>query len=128
MNLGFSRVLAIVFGTALPLLGMVRNLMLEPDAGSFFPDLVAGAFLLVGAWRVGVSPHSGQRFLAAAWGLTIGLFYADLHDQIEAMYRPVIVEAPTPFIPPELAIAASGFGLLMAILGLIGCLRSTRKS
>src|SRR5262245_60647255 len=118
MNLGFSRVLAIIFGVALPLLGIVRNWTSEQDAATFFADLVAGAFLLVAAWRLKVSAHSGQRFLAAAWGLTIGLFYSSLYVQAQGVWKPVTEEPP---LPLEFSIAVSSFGLLMAILGLIAC-------
>jgi hypothetical protein len=125
MDLGFSRTLAIIFGTALPLLGIVRMFTgTSGDPTGFFVDLVNGAFLLVGAWRVGVVAHSGQRFLAAAWGLTVGLFYASLQAQIQAMSKPSVIETP---IPPEWAAAGTGFGLLLSIIGLITCLRSTRK-
>jgi hypothetical protein len=123
MNLGFSKVLAIIIGTALPLLAIVRSWTAGGDAASFFADLLAGAFLLVGAWRVSISPHSGQRFLAAAWGLTMGLFYSSLYMQALAFWKPVTDE-----IPLEFSIAVTGFGLLIAILGLIACLKSTRKS
>ena len=124
MNLGFSKTLAVIFGTALPLLGIVRNFTTQADAAVFFVDLIAGAFLLVGAWRVGVASHSGQRYLAAAWGLTIGLFYSSLYTQIQMLSQPALVEPP---IPPVWALGATGFGLLLSILGLIACLRSIRK-
>ena len=124
MNLGFSKTLAIIFGTALPLMAIVRNFAAQTDPAGFFVDLIAGAFLLVGAWRVGVVPHSGQRFLAAAWGLTIGLFYSSFYAQWLMMSNPVSVEPP---IPPGYALAATALGLFVAILGLIASLRSIRK-
>jgi len=125
MNLGFSRTLAIIFGTALPLMAFVRMLTAtNRDPVGFFADLIAGAFLLVGAWRAGEVPHSGQRFLAAAWGLTIGLLYSSLYAQIQTMWSPSIVEPP---ISPEWAVAATSLVLLVAVIGLIACLRSARK-
>ena len=124
MNLGFSKTLAIILGTALPLLGIVRNFTAQADPAAFFVDLIAGAFLLVGAWRVGVAAHSGQRYLAAAWGLTIGLFYSSFYAQIQMLSKPVLVETP---IPPVWGVVGTGFGLFVAILGLIACLRSIRK-
>jgi hypothetical protein len=124
MNLGFSKTLAIIFGTALPLLGIVRSFTTQADPVGFFVDIVAGAFLLLGAWRVSVSAHSGQRYLAAAWGLTIGLFYSELYAQVRTMSKPAMVN---PMIGPEWSVAATGIGLLIAIIGLIACLRSIRK-
>jgi hypothetical protein len=124
MNLGFSKTLAIIVGTALPLLGIVRTRLAPSDPVDFFEDLIAGAFLLVGAWRVGVAPHSGQRYLAAAWGLTIGLFYYDLYTQIQALSKPVIGDVT---FGPEWSVAAAGIELIIAIVGLITCLRSTRS-
>jgi hypothetical protein len=124
MNLGFSKTLAIIFGTALPLLAIVRNFTTQSDPVGFFVELVAGSFLLISAWRVGMVAHSGQRFLAAAWGLTVGLFYSSLYAQWLMMSKPPLVEPP---IPPGYALAATGLGLVVAILGLITCLRSIRK-
>ena len=126
MNLGFSKTLAIIFGTALPLLGIVRFFITQNDPAVFFVDLIAGTFLLVGAWRVGEAAHSGQRYLAAAWGLSIGLLYSSLYAQVQLIYRPITLDVPS----SELEIAATiltAFGLFMASLGLIACLRSARK-
>ena len=127
MNLGFSKTLALIFGTALPLMGIVRSFIAKGDPAGFFEDLIAGAFLLFGAWQVGISKHSGQRYLAAAWGLVLGLLYSDLYAQIQAITVPQIVEVRTP-IPPGYGIAISVLSLLCAAVGLITCLRSTRKN
>ena len=125
MNLGFSRTLAFIYGTAMPLLGFVRILTsTNRDPVGFFVDLVAGAFLLIGAWRVGVVPHSGQRFLAAAWGLTVGLLFTSLYGEIQSMWTPAMVESP---IPPEGVVAGLSLAFLGAVIGLITCLRSIRK-
>jgi hypothetical protein len=125
MDLGLSRTLAFIYGTALPLLGFVRMLTgTNRDPVGFFVDLVAGAFLLVGAWRVGVAAHSGQRYLAAAWGLTVGLLFTALYGEIQSMWVPAMVESP---IPPEGVVAGISLALLGAVIGLITCLRSIRK-
>jgi len=125
MDIGFSKTLAFIYGTALPLLGFVRILTAtDRDPVSFFVDLIAGAFLLVGAWRVSVVPHSGQRFLAAAWGLTVGLLFTALNEQIQTMSTPAAIAGE---IPPELVVAGMGIAFLGAVTGLINCLRSIRK-
>ena len=125
MDLGFSRMLAFIYGTALPLLGFVRMLTAtNRDPVGFFVDLIAGAFLMVGAWRVGVTAHSGQRYLAAAWGLTVGLLFSSLYREIQSMWVSAMVESP---IPPEGVVAGIGLALFGAVIGLITCLRSIRK-
>jgi hypothetical protein len=125
MNIGFSRTLAIIFGVGLPMLGIVRHwTSANGDPSGFFVDLLNGAFLLFGAWKVGEKERSGQRFLAAAWGLTIGLYYSSLAEQIDKLKIVELVEAP---ISPEWVLAATSLGLLIAVIGLISSLRSTRK-
>jgi len=125
MNVKFSRTLAIIFGILLPLLGIVRNWTTpKGDMGGFFADLAAGGLLLYGVWRVAEKERSGQRFLAAGWGLTVGLMYASLEQQIEALYAGTVAEAP---IPAEWAVALTGTGFLLSIVGLISGLRSTKK-
>lgn len=125
MNVKLSRALAVVFGIALPALGVVRNWTLpNGDVAGFLVDLATGALLLFGAWKVGEKERTGQRFLAAAWGLTIGLFYSSLANQISQMWSGEAVEAP---ISQEWTVVATSVGLILAIVGLISGLRSTRN-
>jgi len=125
MDVKFSRTLAIIFGVLLPLLGIVRNWTTpKGDAAGFFVDLAAGGMLLYGVWRVAEKERSGQRFLAAGWGLTVGLIYASLEQQVEALYAGTVAEAP---IPAEWSVALTAFGLLLSIVGLVSGLRSTKK-
>ena len=50
MDIGLSRTLAIILGSALPLLGFVRQSTNEnADAASFLIDLALGILLLYGA-------------------------------------------------------------------------------
>ena len=124
MNVGFSRWVAIAFGVLIPLLGIVKNWTeTKQDAFGFFADILLGTFLLFGAWKVGQNERSGQRFLSAAWGLTCGILYATLVNQVNAFDAPE--QGDTLFGPASAATAAS-LGLLIAIVGLISSLKSTR--
>lgn len=125
MKLGFSRWLAILFGALVVLLAAVRNWTVEQrDAAGFFADFISAAFLLFGAWKVGQNEHSGKRYLAAAWGLTCGLFYTSLVNQVKVLGTPQLIE---PEIGPEWIALGTGFGLLIAIAGLLTSLGSSRS-
>lgn len=125
MNVGFSRWLAVAFGVLLPLLGIVRNWTDEQrDAPAFFANLAAGTFLLFAAWKVGHKERVGRRYLAAAWGIACGMFYASLATQLRTIGSP---EQANLTIGSEWAAGATGVGLLVAVVGLISSLGSTQK-
>jgi hypothetical protein len=125
MGIGFSRTLAIILGTALPLLGFIRQATTtNADAPSFVIDLVLGIFLLYGAWKVGEKKHTGQRYLAAAWGMTVGVFYYTLAAQITRLNKGELFAVT---IPLEWLVVAAGLGLVVAMAGLITSLRSIKK-
>ncbi|MFL6468002.1 MAG: hypothetical protein ACJ72Z_08600 [Pyrinomonadaceae bacterium] len=125
MSTGFSRWLAILFGVLIPLLGIVRNWTMEKqDVTAFFVDILTGTFLLFSAWKVGQKERTGRRYLAAAWGLTCGLFYSGLANQITEMQKPAALVEPT--IGPEWIVMGTGTALLLALAGLITSLKSTR--
>lgn len=125
MNAKFSRNLAVFFGFAIPLLGIVRHWStLQNDAFAFFIDLFNGGFLLYGAWRFGEKEHTGQRYLSAAWGFTCAMFYSSLLSQIDQIRKGDPVAAP---LSPEWVAAVTGVGLFVVIVGLITSLRSIRK-
>ncbi len=124
-GVALSRWLAVLFGLAIPMLGVVRNrITSQTDPLSFFVDLVTGGFLLYGAWRVGQSERSGQRFLSAAWGLACGILYSSLVLQIEIIRKSEVSEAP---LRPEWVAALTGLGLVAMLVGLITSLRSTKR-
>ncbi len=125
MNVRLSKMLAYIFGIGLPVLGIVRNWTLpNGDPAGFFIDLAAGGFLLYGAWKTGEKERSGQRYLAAGWGLTVGLIYAGIEEHVRNLGKEQALAAP---IAPEWVIGAAGLALVAAIGGLITSLRSTRK-
>jgi hypothetical protein len=125
MKLGFSRWLAILFGFVILLMAAVRNWTVQQhDPAGFFADFTSAAFLLFGAWKVSENEHSGKRYLAAAWGLTCGLFYASLVNQMNVLGTPQLIE---PVIGPEWIALGTSFGLLIAIAGLITSLGSSRS-
>lgn len=125
MNVGFSRWLAIAFGVLIPLLGIVKNWTdAKPDVTGFVADIALGTFLLFGAWKVGENERSGQRFLSAAWGLTCGLLYESLVSQLNALVTSG--QDDTLFGTFAASATAASLGLLIAIVGLISSLKSTR--
>ena len=127
MNLGFGASLAYVMGVLLPVLGIVRNWTAnETDPGAFFADLLCGGLLLFGAAKTRQRPHTGQRFLSAAWGLTFGIFYASLMLQLQPKTSG-IADAQG-FIPEEYLIVPTIVGLLIAVIGLFVSLRSIHSN
>ena len=124
MNVGLSSTLAFIIGALLPILGVVRNwTMTESDPAAFFADLMAGGLLLFGAAKTRQRVHTGQRFLSAAWGLTFGLLYSNLIAQLGPSPTGIHAEAD---IPNEWLIIPTIAGLLVAFVGLLASLRSTR--
>jgi hypothetical protein len=125
MNLGFSTSLAFVLGALLPVLGMVRIwTMPDAEAGSFFADLLSGGMLLFGAVQTRNRAHTGQRFLAAGYGLTFGIFYTSLIDQLQPKSGSSL--QPEGDIPTEWMIVPAIIGLMLAGVGLLASLRSIR--
>jgi hypothetical protein len=126
MNLGFGASLAYVMGVLLPVMGVVRNWTAnDSDIGAFFADLLCGGLLLFGAVKTGQRPHTGQRFLSAAWGLTVGIFYASLMQQLQPKANGII--AVEGYIPEEYLIVPTIVGLLIALVGLMVSLRSIHQ-
>ena len=121
MTLDFSRRLAIVAGIFLPLAETVRrwhqlvHLSMWP---AWLDDVLLGAFLLYGAWRVGRDHVTGQRFLAAAWGCACGMGYFSFFGQLSRLDLPDPSSLPSAWV-----VAAKGVGLLLAIAALIASLR-----
>jgi hypothetical protein len=126
MNLGFSASLAFVLGVLLPILGLVRSwTMSDPDASTFIADLMCGGMLLLAAVKTRQRAHTGQRFLAAAYGLTFGMFYSGLMFQLRPRVEPVA--RPDGSIPEEWMIVPTIVGLLITGVGLLTSLRSIRS-
>lgn len=125
MNLGFSSSLAFVLGILLPVLGLVRGATAtDADLPAFFADLICGGMLLFGAVKTRQRAHSGQRFLAAAYGLTFGVFYSSVMVQLQPRIGGI---APAEGdIPSEVMIVPTVLGLLVAGIGLLTSLRSIR--
>ena len=84
MPIKFSRCLALVGGSVLPLAETIRRWSTWRESpANLFDDYFIGAFLLYGAWRVGKDPRSGQRYLAAAWAFACGMGYFSFFRQLE---------------------------------------------
>ena len=123
MNLGFSASLAFVLGVLLPVLGLVRSWSTDDtSAWAFIADVISGGMLLLGAVKAKQRPHSGQRFLTAAYGLTFGIFYSSLVYQMQP--RNDIIVRPDGLIPAEMMIFPTIAGLLVSGVGLLISLRS----
>jgi hypothetical protein len=126
MTIQFSRRLAIVLGILTPVAETVRRWSTwKQNPASLFDDYILGAFLLYGAWRVGRNVHSGQRFLAAAWGFTCGTAYLSFFGQLDRLRAGEVDPAP---IASKWVLLIKGVGFALAILALVVSLRRNLKS
>jgi hypothetical protein len=126
MNLTFSRRLALVFGASLPLIETIRRWKQLGDFHfwpSWLDDVLLGAALLYGAWRVAKDVETGRPWLAAAWGLTCGIAYNSFFGQLAHMDQPDPSALPSTWV-----IGVKGVGILLAIVALVGSLRQARQS
>lgn len=121
MNLRLSRNLAILLGIITPVLETIRRWHTwRENPPAFFDDFILGGLLLYGAWRVAQNAESGQKFLTAAWGFTLGMVYAGLTWQLEQ----VRLGNPDPAPVPTFWVAViKGIGFALSILGLVTSLR-----
>ena len=121
MNILFSRNLAVFLGIVSPLLETIRRSHTWQDnPPAFFDDYILGGLLLYGAWRVGKDAHTGQRFLAAAWGFSLGMIYSSFIWQLEQMRLGAIDPAP---ISSGWVAVIKGIGFILIIVGFATSLR-----
>ncbi|HVI72865.1 MAG TPA: hypothetical protein VM656_15430 [Pyrinomonadaceae bacterium] len=121
MTIQFSRRLAIVLGILTPIAETVRRWSTwQKDPASLFDDYILGAFLLYGAWRVGKSVYSGQRFLAAAWAFTCGMAYLSFFGHMARLRAGEVDPAP---IASKWVLMIKGVGLGLSVLALVVSLR-----
>lgn len=121
MTIILSKNLAIVIGAITPLLETVRRWSTwQEDPPSFFDDFLLGGLLLYGAWRVSKEPVSGQRFLAAGWGVALGMVFLSFFGQLRMLREGTVDPAP---ISSEWVAIIKGIGFLIVILGFITSLR-----
>ena len=121
MNLTFSRRLALVFGVSLPIIETIRRWQQLGDFHmwpSWLDDILLGAALLYGAWRVAKDVEKGRAWLAAAWGLTCGIAYNSFFGQLAHLDQPDPSSVPAMWV-----VGIKGVGSLLAILALVGALR-----
>src|SRR5262245_45186234 len=124
MSIRFSRCLAFVLGLVAPVLETIRRWSTWQDnPAALFDDYVLASFLLYGAWRVGKDPVSGQRFLAAGWGVAFGMVFLSFFGQLNALRTGEVDPAP---IASEWVLAVKGLGFLLVIIGLVSSWRNIR--
>jgi len=117
LTIRFSRRLAIIAGILAPLAETVRRWSTWQEwPPNFFDDYLMGALLLYGAWRTGRDVRSGQRFLAAAWGLACGFGYYSFFGQLQSMGRHEVDPAP---ISSAWVAVIKGVAWAFAILALV---------
>jgi hypothetical protein len=81
-----SIALAVAFGIFLPAADTVRRWHTwRDDPVTLLDDYVLGAVLLSAAWFAGRNPRKGQRFLACAWGITLGVGYGGIVGQLRRL-------------------------------------------
>jgi hypothetical protein len=121
MTLTFSRRLALIYGTALPIIETIRRWQQLDDFRmwpAWLDDVLLGAALLYGAWRVTRNVESGRPWLAAAWGLTCGIAYNSFFGQLAHLDQPDPSALPSTWV-----VGIKGVGILLAIVALAGSLR-----
>jgi hypothetical protein len=121
MTITFSRNLAIVIGIVTPVLETIRRWSTWTEyPPAMLDDYFIGGFLLYGAWRVSKNAVSGQRFLAAAWRVGLGMVFLSFFGQLRQMQLGEVDPAP---VSTEWVAVIKGIGLLIVIVGLITSLR-----
>lgn len=126
MNLTFSRRLALVYGVSLPIIETIRRWKQLGDFRmwpSWLDDVLLGAALLYGAWRVAKEVEKGRPWLAAAWGLTCGIAYNSFFGQLARLDQPDPSALPAAWV-----VGIKGVGTLLAIVALAGSLRHASRS
>ena len=121
MNLIFSRRLALVYGVSLPIVETIRRWQQLGDLRvwpSWLDDLLLGAALLYGAWRVSQNVDTRRPWLATAWGLTCGIAYNSFFGQLAHLDQPDPSALPATWV-----VGIKGVGSLLAIVALVGSLR-----
>jgi hypothetical protein len=122
MTISFSKKLAIVIGIITPLLETIRRWSTWQEfPPAMFDDYFLGGFLLYGVWRVDKNPAEGQPFLAAAWGVALGMVFLSFFGQIQQIRLGEVDPAP---VPSEWVAVIKGLGFLFVILGLVSSLRT----
>jgi hypothetical protein len=115
----FARRLAWLAGVVLPIGEIARRWHQLGDPRLFFAwfdDILIGAFLLYGAWRVGRDAASGQATLAAAWGFTLAI-------AIASFFAGVFGDADPTGASRTVVVAVKAVMLALAIAALVSVLR-----
>ena len=116
-----GRNLAFGFGTLLPLLQTIRLWNHLTDAGYFihwFDDYLFGCFLLFAAFKVLKYKEEGKVYLAAAWGVMVGVAFLSTLGQLDYVIQGKADPAP---VSTETVLAIKLLGLLLSIIGMILC-------
>jgi hypothetical protein len=117
MLISISRYVAIALGILTPLAETIRRWSTwRENPAAFFDDYIIGAFLLLGAWRVGKDVQSGRPFLAAAWGFFCGMAYVSFFGQLEDNKLGIADPAP---ISSGAVAAIKGVGLAIGVTCLV---------
>jgi len=118
----FSRRLAYIFGIALPILETLRRWNQLGDAGVlplWLDDVLLGAALLIAARLTSEHRYSNAKYLAAAWGIACGMAYGSFFGSV------LHLDVPDPAaIPPLWVATIKGIGFALAIVALVGALKS----
>jgi hypothetical protein len=87
-------------------------------------DYLAGGFLIISA-RMASPPTTarGHRFLAAAWGVALGMMYGSFFGQLENR------ASSDPSGAPVVAmLMVKAVGLLLCVIGFVGALRELERA
>lgn len=126
-SLRASRTLAVVLGVITPALETARRWREVRDMTVWWPafidDYLIGAFLLLGALRVGKDAEAGRAVLAAAWAFLCGMAYGSFFGQLAELSQ-----SDPSGVSPVFVVAVKGVGLLLGMVGLALSLRTSRRT
>lgn len=125
MIIRLSRHLAIFLGIITPLLETIRRWSTwQENPPAFFDDFIIGGLLLYGAWRVDRDAGAGQKYLAAAWGFTLGMIYSSFFFQLQMIREGRADPAP---ISSEWVAVIKGIGFVLVVIGFATSLAKIRE-
>jgi hypothetical protein len=122
--LSYSKALAFSLGVLIPIAETIRRrsqLLQINNLAYWFDDYILGGILLFAAWKAKRNPLDGQKYLSAAWGLTVGALFLSTLSQVERLGG----TDPSLISPLTIAVAKAVL-LIIALSGLVTSLYKIR--
>lgn len=118
----FSRILAVILGIFVPVAETIRRWDTWHEAPlRLFDDYMLAGLILYSAWLTGQDLRRGQSFLAAGWGMAVGVAYGSFFRQLDHFRAGEPDPAP---IPAIWVVVVKGALLVLSIIALVVTLRA----